>query len=210
MEIFNPNPDGIARAAAVLRGGGVVGFPTETVFGLGAAVGRPAAVERLWQLKGRERNQPLILMAAAIEEMAPFLAWSEAAERWASRFWPGPLTLILPSRELGRALGGGNTIGARIPNHRVALALLRQSGPLATTSANPHGKPTAPDAAAALDELPGLDGAVADLTLAPGSSTPSSILDLTRDQPILIREGALSVGQLGIQATEQEPGSRRD
>ena len=207
-ELLTADSEGINRAVQLVREGGVIAFPTDTVFGLGAAADQPSAISRLRQVK--RRTQPFILMSASLAEMEPFVTWTAAAQEWASRFWPGRLTLIIPAKDPGRSLGGGDTIGVRIPDHPVALELLRQSGPLATTSANRHGRTPVLDAASALSELPGLAGALADRQQLSGTLAPSSILDLTRDPPILIREGALSVGELGLPAAEQEPRSRRD
>ncbi|HVB53461.1 MAG TPA: L-threonylcarbamoyladenylate synthase [Candidatus Acidoferrales bacterium] len=205
-----PNEKGIRQAVESLRRGQVIGFPTDTVYGIGAMLSIPGAVIRLSEIKGRAPAQPLILMVAQVDAVGEFAAWTAAAQDLADRFWPGPLTLILAATELGGRLGGAGTVGVRVPAHPVALELLGRSGPLATSSANRHGQPPVPDAATALGELPGLAGALADPAPVRKTSAPSSILDLTRNQPVLIREGRLSGRELGVSAPERDPGIRRD
>jgi L-threonylcarbamoyladenylate synthase len=187
-----------------------VGFPTDTVYGLGAIARDPGAVAGLSRLKGRSHLQPLIAMAAGIAEIEALAVLDRRARDFASRFWPGPLTLILPSQAGGPDLGGEGKVAVRVPSHPIALALVTRIGILATTSANRHGQPTVASAAEALRELPGLAGALEDPGATPGSAQPSSILDLTRDRPVLLREGRLSARELGVSAPERDPGIRRD
>lgn len=201
---------GLELASTALRAGGVIGFPTDTVFGIGCSAIRPEAISRLGAIKSRPQDQPLILMAATWREMGDFVHWPPAAFPFLRAFWPGPLTLIVGARPLGAVLGGGGTVGVRVPAHPLALRLLGRCGPLATSSANRHGQPPAPDAESALRLLPGLAGALADRGRSPAPGAPSSILDLTRDRPVLIREGRLSARELRLPDPEQEPGIRRD
>ena len=208
-ELWSSSESGLRWAAAAVGDGAVVGFPTDTVFGIGCRAHRGNAIARLCKIKGRPPDQPLILMASTVNEVVEFAVWTPTARTLADRFWPGPLTLILAATELGDGLGGAGTVGVRIPAHPVALELLRLAGPLATTSANRHGEEPVLDAAAALQALPGLVGALAD-RFPPVLRPPSSILDLTRDQLVLIREGRLSARELGVPVPEQEPGIRRD
>ena len=209
-ELWADDPKGIELAAAAVAGGEVVGFPTDTVFGIGCATSKPDAITRLARIKQRPPSQPLILMTAAWEEMAEFVNWPSSAGALVQRFWPGPLTLIVEAKPLAAALGDGETVAARIPAHPTALRLLRRTGPLATSSANRHDQEPALDASSALSQLPGLAGALADPDRPRVSGTASSILDLTRDPPVLIREGRLSARELGVPVPEQEPGLRRD
>ncbi|HVB14132.1 MAG TPA: L-threonylcarbamoyladenylate synthase [Candidatus Dormibacteraeota bacterium] len=207
---WTPDARGVAAAAGAVLAGGVIGFPTDTVYGLACLAERSTGVADLYQIKGRPRTYALIVMAASVEALSRFVLWDDRARSLAAKFWPGPLTLVLPARGAGYELGRDGTLGVRIPDHPVALALLGQSAPLATTSANRHGRPPVPDAAAALAQLPGLVGALAEVVTGRGSTEPSSILDLTRDQPVLIREGRLSARELGVPAPEQNPEIRRD
>jgi L-threonylcarbamoyladenylate synthase len=149
----------IAAAAALLSKGGVVAFPTETVYGLGADVCNPSAVKRIFEIKGRPFDHPLIVHIA---DSSKLQHWAEDVpeQAWllAERFWPGPLTLILPrsSHIPGNVTGGQGTVGLRIPDHPVALALLRALGPegaLAAPSANRFGQVSPTTAAHVREEL---------------------------------------------------------
>ncbi|MGC1406765.1 MAG: L-threonylcarbamoyladenylate synthase [Candidatus Dormiibacterota bacterium] len=209
-ELWADDPKGIELAAAAIAGGEVVGFPTDTVFGIGCATSQPDAIARLAEIKQRPSSQPLILMTAEPEEMAAFVRWPPRARHLIECFWPGPLTLIVEAQPIAAVLGGADTVAVRIPAHPTALRLLRRSGPLATSSANPHGLEPALDAGSALSQLPGLAGALADPDWTRVGGAASSILDLTRDPPVLIREGRLSARELGVPVPEQESGLRRD
>ena len=180
--VLTPDRDGLTRAAQLLRGGGVVAFPTDTVYGLGADAADDLAQRRIFQIKGRPVGMPLILMAAAESQLAGWVHVDSRAEEIIRRWWPGPLTVILHAK-------GGGTLGVRIPNHEIALELLRASGPLMTTSANLHGKDPAMTAGEAA-ELPGLT-AILDGGPAPGGAA-STVLDLTGPEPHILREGAIS------------------
>ncbi len=182
---MKPTRAGFTRATQLLRSGAVVAFPTDTVYGLAAAADDEVATRRVYQIKGRPVGMPLILMVAAESQLEGWVHVDSRAEEIMRRWWPGPLTLVL------HAIGGG-TLGVRIPKHRVALGLLRSSGPLVTTSANLHGKDpamTAEDAA-----LPGVM-AVIDGGVAPGG-VASTVLDLTGPDPHILREGAILAPEL--------------
>ena len=180
--VLKPTPAGLKRAAQLLRGGGVVAFPTDTVYGLGASVDDEVACKRIYQIKGRPAGLPLILMVAAESQLEGLVHIDSRAEAMMRKWWPGPLTLIL------HAFGGG-TLGVRIPRHRVTLGLLRHAGPLMTTSANLHGLEPAMNA----EEASKLSGvmAVLDGGTAPGG-TASTVLDLTGPEPHVLREGAIA------------------
>jgi L-threonylcarbamoyladenylate synthase len=184
--VLKPTRAGLTRAAQLIRGGGVVAFPTDTVYGLGAAADDEVATKRIYRIKGRPVGLPLILMVAAESQLEGWVHLDSRAEAYIRRWWPGPLTLIL------HAMGGG-TLGVRIPKHKVALDLLRAAGPLMTTSANLHGKDPAMTAEEA-GALPGVIG-VLDGGAAPGG-TASTVLDLTGPEPHVLREGAILAPEL--------------
>ncbi|HET7465662.1 MAG TPA: L-threonylcarbamoyladenylate synthase [Candidatus Dormibacteraeota bacterium] len=184
--VLTPDREGLTRAAQLLRGGGVIAFPTDTVYGLGAEASDEVAQKRIFAIKGRPVGMPLILMAAAESQLEGWVHIDTRAEEIIRRWWPGPLTVILHGT-------GGRTVGVRIPKHEVALELLRASGPLMTTSANLHGKDPAMTAEEA-GELAGL-AAVLDGGRAPGG-TPSTVLDLTGPEPHILREGAIPAREL--------------
>ncbi|HET7418972.1 MAG TPA: L-threonylcarbamoyladenylate synthase [Candidatus Dormibacteraeota bacterium] len=184
--VLKPTKAGLRRAAQLLRSGAVVAFPTDTVYGLGAAADDEVARRRIYQIKGRPVGMPLILMVAAESQLEGLVHVDSRAEAYMRRWWPGPLTLVLHAP-------GGTTLGVRIPKHDVALELLRHAGPLLTTSANLHGREPAMNAVEAA-ELPGVM-AVVDGGAAPGG-TASSVLDLTGPEPHVLREGAIPTPEL--------------
>jgi len=184
--VLKPTRPGLTRAAQLIRGGGVVAFPTDTVYGLGAAADDEVATKRVYRIKGRPVGLPLILMVAAESQLEGYVHIDSRAEAFIRRWWPGPLTLILHAK-------GGGTLGVRIPKHKVALNLLRAAGPLLTTSANLHGEDPAMTAEEA-GKLPGL-AAVLDGGKAPGG-TASTVLDLTGSEPHVLREGAISTPEI--------------
>jgi L-threonylcarbamoyladenylate synthase len=195
----HPEPAIVAEAAAVLRRGGLVAFPTETVYGLGADGLNSNAAESIFAAKGRPPNNPVIVHVAD-EAVARCLTthWPDTAALLAEKFWPGPLTLILPKRpEVPDIItAGGPTVGLRIPAHPVALALLRSAEiPIAAPSAN-RSTQISPTTAAHV--LRGLNGRI-DLLLDAGptlSGLESTVLDLTADPPQVLRPGLVSMGQL--------------
>src|ERR1700680_5188302 len=146
--VLTPTRAGLPRPAQLIRGGGVVAFPTGPVDGLGAAADDEVARRRIYRIKGRPVGLPLILMVAAESQLEGWVHVDSRSEALIRRWWPGPLTLILHAR-------GGATLGVRIPQHKVALELLRAAGPLMTTSANLHGKDPAMTAQEA-GALPGV------------------------------------------------------
>jgi L-threonylcarbamoyladenylate synthase len=192
-----PPAAAIGSAAAALRGGDIVGVPTDTVYGLAADPFRSGATDRLFRAKGRPRNVELPVLVSGVEQ-ALGLTFSvpSVARRLMERYWPGPLTLVLPRRpDLDADLGEDDaTIGVRCPAHPVPLALCAEVGPLATTSANRHGEPPLTTAR----ELEAVLGSVVDLVLDGGvcGGEPSSVLDVTGEAPRLLREGAVPWGEL--------------
>jgi L-threonylcarbamoyladenylate synthase len=195
----SPNPEAIARAAAVLSRGGLVAFPTETVYGLGANALDPDAVACIFTAKGRPSNNPLIVHVGHATQVAeltasippPFVALTTA-------FWPGPLTLVLPKSATVPDIvtAGGPTIAVRMPSHLIALALLRAVNlPLAAPSAN-RSSELSPTTAEHV--LRGLDGRI-DLILDAGPTTAgieSTVLDLTTTPPRLLRPGPITPAQI--------------
>ncbi|HST88599.1 MAG TPA: L-threonylcarbamoyladenylate synthase [Ktedonobacterales bacterium] len=189
----------IARAAALLRAGGLVAFPTETVYGLGADATAPAAVEGIFHAKQRPHSDPLIVHVAERDALPsvvrdiPDVAWELAR-----RFWPGPLTLVLPRADRIPALvaAGGETLGVRVPDHAVARALIRAAGvPVAAPSANRFTR-TSPTMAAHV--LADLDGRI-DCVLDAGPcavGVESTVLDLTVNPPRILRPGGVTLEAL--------------
>jgi L-threonylcarbamoyladenylate synthase len=190
----------IARAAQLLRAGELVAFPTETVYGLGGDATSETAVARIFAAKGRPRFNPLIVHVPGLAEAEPLAAFDERACEAARRFWPGPLTLVLPRRPDGGlsllAGAGLDTVALRAPAHRVARQLLRAAGkPIAAPSANRSGRVSPTNAAHVAGEF---DAGVA--VILDGGACPigleSTILDLTGAVPVLLRPGGVSLEEL--------------
>ncbi len=180
---------------AILQRGGLVAFPTETVYGLGADASNPMAVARIYEIKGRTASHPVIVHIGDVGQLA---RWAreipEAATKLAMRFWPGPLTLVLrraPSAG-SQLTGGQDTIGLRIPGHPVALQLLREfGGGIAAPSANRFGRISPTTAEHVRDDL----GKEIDLVLDGGPceiGIESTIVDLSRQKAVLLRPGRIS------------------
>jgi L-threonylcarbamoyladenylate synthase len=192
---------GIREAAAVLRAGGLVAFPTETVYGLGSCAWDAEATRRVFKVKGRPADNPLIVHVADHGGLATVAATvPPLAQRLAARFWPGPLTLVVDAAA-GLPLvttGGLATVGARMPAHPAALALLEAAGvAVAAPSANRSGRPSPTTAAHVLDDL---DGQV-DLVLDGGPcavGVESTVVDARGQVPVVLREGAVTREQLGL------------
>ena len=210
----------LERAAAHVRAGGLLILPTDTVYGIGALASDAAGVSRLLAAKGRDRRMPPPVLVADPAQAADVVARPPAAARaLIAAFWPGALTLVLDARaDLGWDLGeSGGTVALRMPDHPLALELLRRTGPMAVTSANRTGLAPATDAAAALAAFPGrvapADAAAggrgagdgphgADILLLDGGPTPgpvpSTIVSLTggSPDPVVVREGAVPRAEL--------------
>jgi L-threonylcarbamoyladenylate synthase len=189
----------IQDAVATLRSGGLVAFPTETVYGLGADASNPDAVAKIYAAKGRPSDHPVIVHVA---EAVQLPLWAREvppiAHRLAKAFWPGPLTLIFKrgAAVLDAVTGGQDTVAVRVPSHPVALALLRAfGGGVAAPSANRYGRVSATTAAHVRHEFGAavecvLDGGASDLGI------ESTIVDLSRDAPALLRPGHITAAQL--------------
>jgi len=191
--------DDVDHAAEVLRAGGLVAFPTETVYGLGADAANGAAVRRVFTVKGRPLGHPLIAHIGAdarLDEWSP--AAPPLAHRLAEAFWPGPLTLLVPRGPLidGSVTGGRSTVGLRVPGHPLALALLASfGGAIAAPSANRFGRVSPTTADHVWADL----GADVDVILDGGPATvgiESTILDCTTDPPQLLRAGGITLEDL--------------
>ncbi len=186
----------VARAAEILREGGLVVFPTETVYGLGCDAANPAAVARLYAAKGRPKFNPLIAHVLGLEEAETHARLSETARALAQRFWPGPLTIVAERRESSSvaelACAGLSTIALRAPSHELARALLCAfARPIAAPSANRSGRVSATSARHAAEDL----GAAVDLVLDGGASPiglESTIVGFADGAPVLLRPGAIA------------------
>jgi L-threonylcarbamoyladenylate synthase len=192
----NPDLKLIVRAAECLRGGGLVAFPTETVYGLGAHALDRTAVMRAFAAKERPANDPLIVHVAGIDDMVPLVAEVPSnARELAARFWPGPLTMVLrkSTRVPDEVTAGLDTVAIRVPSHPVAHALLQSASvPVAAPSANRFSRPSPTRAAHVLADL---DGRI-DMILDGGPTTvglESTVVDLAHGRPTILRPGAVDI-----------------
>lgn len=189
----------IAPAAAILRGGGLLGIPTETVYGLGANGLNAEAVRRIFEAKGRPQDNPLILHIPGASWLDRYCRNIPAsAYALAERFWPGPLTMILRRREnVPNAVTCGlNTVGMRCPDHPVTLAIIREAGvPVAAPSGNLSGRPSPTCAAHMMEDMDGRIDAIVDGGPC-GVGVESTIIDLTSSAPRLLRPGGLPLEAL--------------
>ncbi len=197
--IIPPTPQNIRRAAERIKNGGLIAYPTETVYGLGADPYRTEAMQKIFTAKGREETKGIILLIRGADDLATLVrAVSPTAQTLIRAFWPGPLTLVFKARpDLPPALlGGRDTIALRHSSSPIAAQLLTAlGGPLTSTSANRSGTPPARSADDAQNAL----GDHLDLILDGGpsaSETPSTLVDVSADRALLLREGAVSVREL--------------
>ncbi|MBC7250438.1 MAG: threonylcarbamoyl-AMP synthase [Anaerolineae bacterium] len=201
VDPVQPEDDIIRQAAEVIRQGGLVAFPTETVYGLGANALNEEAVARIFVAKDRPAEDPLIVHIASIEDLRRVARELPPQVRVLSQaFWPGPLTLILPRAAAvpSNVTAGLDTVGVRMPAHAVALALIRAAGtPIAAPSANLFGRPSPTTAQHVLEDLGGRVDLILD-----GGPTPigveSTVLDLSGERPVILRPGGLSREALSL------------
>lgn len=195
----SPDPEALSRAAKLLRTGRLVAFPTETVYGLGANALDPQAVQGIFWAKGRPASNPLIVHVADATPPGNVAAdWPEAARRLAARFWPGPLTLVLPKNPAvpDEVTAGGPTVAVRCPDHPVAQALIRAAGvPLAAPSANRSTQLSPTRAEHVLKGLGGRIDLILDAGPCPGG-IESTVVDVTADPVRVLRPGPITVPML--------------
>lgn len=191
--------EGISEAAEILKQGGLVAFPTETVYGLGGNGLDKEAAKKIYAAKGRPSDNPLILHVSSIEEVYPLVkALPEKAKKLMEAFWPGPLTLVLPKSDLvpKESTGGLETVALRSPENALTLSLIRACGfPIAGPSANLSGRPSPTEASHVFEDLGGrIEGILEDGAV--GIGVESTIVDLSEDCPTLLRPGAITIEDL--------------
>ena len=186
------------EAVRVLRDGGLVCYPTDTVYGIGAAAGDDAAVGRLFAVKGRSPDKPLPLLLADVSDAARVAEVTPLAKALAGWFWPGALTIVMRKAASYRslALAGGDTVALRVPDHGLVRSMVRALGePITGTSANRTGTRAPLSAAEVAFQM----GGMVELIIDGGQSRTrleSTVIDITRDKPEIVREGAVSRGEV--------------
>lgn len=196
-------PENLSKALQVLKAGGMVAFPTDTVYGLGASAYHAQAIARIYKAKGRSRENPIPILLANMQELSRVtLSPPPMARRLAKRFWPGPITLIVWRKPtLPDEISPSSTVGVRVPDHPVALTLLTIAGPLAVTSANKSGDPIARTASEVLEGFGGDIDLILDGGMTPGGE-PSTVVDCTRASPQILREGPISEVEIREELTK--------
>ncbi|MBN1558829.1 threonylcarbamoyl-AMP synthase [candidate division KSB1 bacterium] len=190
-----PEHSDIEYVADILRKGGVIGYPTETIYGIGCNALNGAAVERIYQLKNRDRSKAMILIAGDTVQVSELvISIPEAAEKLIENFWPGPLTIVFEASSRLRefAFGKSKTIAIRIPDSALCLELIKETGfPIVSTSANISGQPSATSAA----QVENFFGDQLEVIIDGGPSVdniPSTVVDITKSPARVVRQGAIS------------------
>jgi L-threonylcarbamoyladenylate synthase len=189
--------DTIPRAYEILQRGGLVAFPTDTVYGVGALAFDGKAVESIYVAKDRPAEKAIPILISDSQDLPKVgIDIPEVARKLASRFWPGPLTLLVPKRaDLPEAVSATSTVGVRVPNHDVARALLHHAGPMAVTSANISGEQSPVTAKDVYAQLRGRIPLIIDGGQTPGG-VPSTLVDCTISELKILREGPISLQEL--------------
>jgi L-threonylcarbamoyladenylate synthase len=191
------DPHAMPRAIEVLQSGGLVAFPTDTVYGVGALAFDQTAVKSIFIAKDRPVEKAIPILIGDLEQLAKVAnVIPEIALKLAAHFWPGPLTLVIPKHpELSETVSGGPTVGVRIPNHPVARALLNLAGPMAVTSANISGQPSPITAKEVLAQLGGRIALILDGGITPGG-VPSTVVDCAGGEPKILRDGPIPKSEI--------------
>lgn len=177
-----------------IKEGGIVAFPTETVYGLGASATNPSAIAKVFEQKGRPSDNPLIVHISSIDQLSDFTNYPlpKFAPQLMEKFWPGPLTIVIPKKAsvLDSITAGLDTVAVRMPNHALALEFIQQTGPLVAPSANKSSRPSPTKASHVLADFgssfPVIDGGPTEVGL------ESTVLDLTSEKPTILRPGSIS------------------
>lgn len=187
----------LAHALDVLSGGGLVAFPTDTVYGLGAMVFDAHAVSKIYMAKGRGQEKAIPILVSDVDQIHRVSSGvSDYAVTLGKKFWPGPLTIVVPRHStIPDVVSPLKTVGVRIPNLNVARELLRLTGPLAVTSANLSGQTSPSTAKGVFAQLNGRIPLILDGGVTPGG-IPSTVVDCTGEAPVIIREGPVSLDEM--------------
>lgn len=197
-EILSANsPNAIAKALDILRAGGLVAFPTDTVYGVGALAFDGKAVESIYSAKDRPVEKAIPILIGDLEDMEKVgIDIPQSAYKLASRFWPGPLTCVIPKNPtLPKAVSASSTVGIRVPDHETARALLRAAGPMAVTSANISGQSSPATAGDVFRQLNGRIPLIIDGGETPGG-IPSTVVDHSLGEVKILREGPIRINQI--------------
>ncbi len=187
------DPSALLKASKIVKAGGVVAIPTDTVYGIGVMAYSANAINRLYQIKGRSFDKPIPIMIGSMDQLELVVeSIPEVARRLAVHFWPGPLTLVLSKRsDLPDELSSLPTVGVRVPDHKFAQALLDLCGPMAVTSANRSGEPEGKNANEVIAQLGGILELVVDGGQSPGGAA-STVVDFSSRNLQILRKGPIT------------------
>lgn len=193
------NHESIDTAITLIRDGEIIAYPTDTVYGLGCDPFQASGIIKLFEAKGRDSNKAIAVLIGSIEQAKLITDhMTDMAFRLCEKFWPGVLTVIVPRKNsLPELISNTDRIGIRMPNHPVALRILQEYGPLATTSANLSGKPNTRTAQEVYSQLESRIPLIMDGGECPGG-VPSTVVDCSEDEPIILREGPISEQEIRI------------
>ena len=197
-DLINANhPDALNRALAVLQSGGLVAFPTDTVYGIGALAFNNNAVEKIYIAKGRTTEKAIPILLGDLSDLAKVASYVDpTVEKLAAHFWPGPLTLVVPRHSsIPENLSPLPTVGVRIPDHPVARSLLQQAGPMAVSSANRSGQTSPVTVKEVFTQLGGRIPLILDGGQTPGG-IPSTVVNCLGTEIIILRQGPISLDDI--------------
>jgi len=197
-EIIAANsPHSIQQALEILQAGGLVAFPTDTVYGVGALAFDGKAVESIYIAKDRPIEKAIPILIGEADDINKVASGVPLmAKKLAEQFWPGPLTIIVPKNlDLPKSVSATNTVGVRVPDHIVARSVLRAAGPMAVTSANISGQPSPSTAQEVFTQLNGRIELIIDGGKTPGG-IPSTVVDCSGSQPLVVRDGPISLNEI--------------
>lgn len=196
----------LSRAQNALQNGSLAAFPTDTVYGVGVMVSNVAGIDRLYEIKGRNRNKAIAILVADLSQLSWLtLDLNDNARRLAEHFWPGALTLVVSRHpQLPQNLSPLPTIGIRMPDYFFARELIKLCGPLATTSANLSGHPDSQSAVDVLAQIGLHIELLIDGGRAPGG-VPSTVVDCTQPEPVILRQGAIQAKAIRAVLASQNP-----
>ncbi len=198
MQVFDCTDSGISQCAQIVKDGGVIVFPTDTVYGIGCNPYSDLAVKRIFRIKGREEKKPLPVLVASLADAEKIVTLGVTGRSLAEKFWPGALTIVAPLKDSRISPGvtaGKDSLAVRVPANKCVLGVLKTCRYLVGTSANPSGAPPTRDAQSVIRSLSGFDAILVDSESASGKE--STVVDVSGPRPTIARHGAIVADEIG-------------